>query len=260
MLLPFIEEMTTTLSYQLPTLDKKNSEDKQKLDKKAEDLEKFLNIINTWAVSAFKEEKANIPGFLKVQQHIRHMQTANTEINRSVTKLMNVHYHMVYRGLKSTTFNWFTSPKGNNTQAMQTHFVKSLLEESKLHHMIRKALLQQVPELYDFRNQLLATIKNIVGLEKFTLWSQFTEPSETAQAVTYDDKLVSENFKKMQYEEYSHQVDKAFQTLINTLGKPGLLGVQIGEDPENNTPAYMLHGGLQNLLARTYEVSMVYFT
>ena len=257
-LLPFIKEITTTLNFKLPTLDNKNPRENQILEEQAEDLNLFMDILNTWSASALREERANIPGFLKAQQHIWHMQTANTDINQSALELGNHHYHMVYCGLKWTTFNWFTSPKGNNTHAMQTHFVKSLLEEAELHYEVRNNLLKQVPQLYDLRNQVIDTIKSIIDLEKFAFLSQFTTPSETVEPATYVDNLVAANHWKYKYEQYGQQVDKAFETLAHTLAKPGLLGIKVVEESARGTPTYKLHPSMHNILLRTYKVNFIY--
>lgn len=251
-LLPCIEEITAAFNYKSPALNKKGSDEQKQ---QAEDLDNFLEILNTWSASALREEKAKIPGFLKIQQHLRHKQTPDANINKSVVKLKDVHYRMVYRGLKWTTFNWFTSPKGNNTQAMRSCFVKSLLEESQMHFDVRKPLLKTVPHLYELRQQVLDVIQAIPGLGKFTFWSQFSEPTETVEAINYDDKLVASNIRKVHYEHLDQQMTKAWDNLVSALCKPGILGIPVAGAKHGSEPSYQLHPDMYNVLLKAYKAS-----
>lgn len=124
-----------------------------------------------------------------------------------------------------------------------------------MHFDVRKPLLKTVPHLYEFRQQVLDVIQAIPGLGKFTFWSQFSEPTETVEAINYDDKLVASNIRKVHYEHLDQQMTKAWDNLVSALCKPGILGIPVAGAKHGSEPSYQLHPDMYNVLLKAYKAS-----
>jgi hypothetical protein len=244
-LLPYNEEITSTLNFKLDNL----SEEDQAIS--SGHIDELIEQLNAWSAAALREEKANKPGFLKIQQSFRHMQMAPSDIQQKIKDIAdNGTLKNVYNGLICGTFNWFTSLKGNNTQPMRLRYVKSLVEEVKHHRQFRKSLLKKVPQLYHFRDQILDIIHNTVGLENFQTWTRFMAPVKPVKLLTYNDTLVAQNILAIESEHLTCQLDKVFQSLVNGLSKAGILGVKV-EDTENE---YKVHPAMLDVIKTAYKV------
>jgi hypothetical protein len=158
--------------------------------------------------------------------------------------------------LRWGTTNWFTSPKGNNTQPFRTRVVKSLLEEAKHHRLFRKKLLKRIPELYDLRSEILQIITGTIGLNHFKTWPEFDSPHKSVKPKSYQDEFVVQNLQTMEGSKYSAQVTKAFQTMVNNLNKLGVLGIKAAGENDDDPDAYGLHPAVQKVFHLAYWVSL----
>lgn len=246
-LLPFTEEIHKALDSKVSDV----SENENILLNNS--LEPFKTFITNWINVSFKDEKKTSAGFLKVQQSVRHMQVAPPLIREAISKLDSPPLSFVYQGLCWGTFNWFTCLKGNNNMPMRNRVIKHLLEESRHHQEHRKPLVENNYQLFDLRRQILAIIKGTPGLEDFETWTTFACLAPPPKEMEYQDSLVVENAMALESDNLDQQLDKAFQTLINNLAKPGIAGIPVGG---NESGEYRLHPALGKTLLSVYKASI----
>lgn len=215
-------------------------------------LEAFKQCLNNWANVSLKAEKSRGHGFLRIHQHIRHLQEPPAPILESITRMQDPVFDLVCKGLTGGTFNWFTCPKGNNTTPMRQRVIKNMMEEAYLHLQMRKDLVETKPELMELRLMLLNIIQSTSGLEDFKPWTTFTLQVEEEEPATYEDDLVIQNNTAMAADILDQQVDKAMQHLVNTLAKAGTGGVRV---KEGESDQYRVHPALGKHLVALYKAS-----
>jgi hypothetical protein len=89
-LLPFMQDIETTLDSKLLPLEEEEEPGH------TQNMEHFLNIMDLWSAIALKEEKDRIPGFRKMYQKLRHMQTASKTLRKSIENMDDPDFVLVY--------------------------------------------------------------------------------------------------------------------------------------------------------------------
>ena len=237
--------------YVVLALNAKLPEDRDEPKEKKHKLETFMVRVSDWAKESLKRCKQENSSFRITDLHPRWMQTPPDFIKTDVESMDSM-YHMTLQGLSCSTYNWVMTPKNNNMENMRCRFAKSIMQGVKHHEYSRVPLLQEHPELFQTRVELLALIHQTPGLIHFPIWTTFVKPDGGGvDKMVYEDKLVQHNSRMQRHEELDAQFDKNFQTFTQRMAKKGVLGVpQLNED--GVVKSHGLHPALQEKFMELY--------
>jgi hypothetical protein len=221
-------------------------------------MKEFQAHLSTWSATGLHQAKARLPGIKKVEQQLKHLQSPPQGVE-ALVKEFPQEFQIMLKGFSKTTFNWFTCPKGNNTEKIRIRFANHLLEEATHHVKIRANMLNLYPELYSIRLEILQLIHATSGLASFECWTTFIPASwsEEPQSVEFQEHMVTENTLLLAKCKAREKLDKAFNTLVQTLAQEGLCGVLKEDSEEHKLNSYALHPSLGRALSRLYKVSFL---
>lgn len=251
----------TALLFRLPEIthilrQKPQSLEPEDVTRNKKFMKEFQAHLSTWSATGLHQAKTRFPGLKKVEQQLKHLQNPPKGVETHI-KEFPPEFQIILEGFCKTTFNWFTCPKGNNTEKMRIRFANHLLEEAQNHLQCRQDMLYKYPELYNIRMDILKLINDTYGLASFDCWTTFNAPdhwSQQQEVLEFEETIVSENSSRLARQKAKEKLSKAFDTLVQTLTQEDLCGVLKKDQEEHKLNNYVLHPNLGRILSKLYNV------
>ncbi|KAJ6574059.1 hypothetical protein B0H19DRAFT_1063069 [Mycena capillaripes] len=186
--------------------------------------------LKKWCDEAYNMERVRTPNFKKPDVLPRHMQQCPSKIYEDDDRhIFNKHPNF-RRGLEWSTYNFLTSPAGNNNIPMRLRYSQALWGDYKvLKDSVYPMIEEGADVLLVFKAKLHSLITMTQGLQQWQFWletdPEHTAPLATAALPSAEDKDVSVVRTYLQNEEFHAILTGSFTKLAKTLNKRGVCGV-----------------------------------
>ncbi|KAJ7763877.1 hypothetical protein B0H16DRAFT_1455120 [Mycena metata] len=212
--------------------------------------------LKKWSDQVHTAEKKKKSDFRKTEVHPRYMQNCPTEIYDGDEHHMFTKHPNFRRGLEWSTYNFLTSPAGNNTPAVRLRYSQALWSDYKMSKDDIYPMIENDAEiLLVYRAKLHSLVTTTLGLGKWEFWFKIhSEPAASTPLPTPVDADVSVVRTDIQNHRFSSMLTEAFTKFSKALNKPGVCGVPTF-DNDDKPVGSALHPAIGAAFENVYKAS-----